>query len=57
MFVYLSFYRSRAHIQRCQGDSDPSSQIVNANDDENCALELAEIEDSEQSALDVVSNF
>lgn len=52
--LIVIFYRSRAHIQRCQGDSDLANQLVNTNDDEGCVLELAEIEDSEQSTLEVV---
>ena len=50
-------YRSRAHIQRCQGDTDLATQLVNVNDDEGCTLELTEIEDSEQNPLEVVSFY
>lgn len=53
----MFFSSSRAHIQRCQGDTDPTNLPTNPITDEDGSLESADIDESESSNLDVVRFF
>ena len=50
-----SFNRSRAHIQRCNGESDPVTTLtVNPPEEDGCSLESGDVDEQESNQLDVV---
>lgn len=48
--------RSRAHIQRCNGETDPTvALITNQQEEDGCSLESGDIEETEAIQLDSVN--
>jgi hypothetical protein len=47
--------RSRAHIQRCNGEADPTSALIaNQNDEDGCSLESGDIDEADSTQLETV---
>jgi hypothetical protein len=50
--------RSRAHIQRCNGETDPNISLSNQqNEEDGCSLESGDIDDTEAIHLESVSRI
>ncbi|CRK95598.1 CLUMA_CG009057, isoform A [Clunio marinus] len=48
--------RSRAHIQRCNGETDPTSALIaNQNDEDGCSLESGDIDEAESTQLETTT--
>lgn len=47
--------RSRAHIQRCNGEADPTTALIaNQNDEDGCSLESGDIDEADSTQLETV---
>lgn len=52
-----SFRRSRSHIQRCNGETDPTAALIsNQPEDDGCSLESGDIDETESVQLETVSS-
>lgn len=52
-------HRSRAHIQRCNGEADPTTAalIANPNDEDGCSLESGDIDEADSTQLETVGIY
>lgn len=54
---FLFILRSRAHIQRCNGETDPTTALIaNQNEEDGCSLESGDIDEADSTQLEAVKN-
>ena len=50
-----TFNRSRAHIQRCNGEADPTAALIGSqNEEDGCSLESGDIDEADSTQQETV---
>lgn len=56
--ISFSSHRSRAHIQRCNGEADPTTALIaSQNDEDGCSLESGDIDEADSTQLETVRSL